>query len=222
MSFLQGMSGDFLRRLANGNMNPAQQDDDEYTGRVVRGAPPEMFQQSATDALRRSDPNQYQNHVTPGVGGTNPFGGLGGGLLGSVAGSLIGNMLGRQLGGGMAGTIGSLAGSLLGSQAGSQVGSGGIESLARSLGLGTTDPQRMTDHDVSRLASYAQQNNPEALAATAAQYQDQPQVVRSMLGDDAYANTTSAIASSALNGQLPGHQLGDDDNITWLEPTRSA
>lgn len=222
MSFLQGMSGDFLRRLAGGNMNPAQQDDDAYTGRVVRGAPPEMFQQSATDALRRNDPNQYQNHVMPGVGGTNPFGGLGGSLLGSVAGSLLGNMLGGRLGGGMAGTVGSLAGSLLGSQAGAQIGSGGLEQLTRTLGLSTNDPQQMSDHDVARVASYAQQNNPEALAATAAQFRDQPEVVRSVLGDTAYAQTASGLASSALNGQMPGHSLGDDDNITWLEPTRSA
>lgn len=222
MSFLQGLSGDFLRRLAGGNMNPAQQDDDEYTGRVVRGAPPEMFQQSAADALRRSDPNQYQNHVMPGVGGTNPLGGLGGSLLGSVAGSLLGNMLGGRLGGGMAGTVGSLAGSLLGSQAGAQIGSGGLENFARQLGLGTTDPQQMTDHDVARIASYAQQNNPDALAATAAQFRDQPEVVRSVLGDSAYATTASGLASSALNGQVPGHRLGDDDNVTWYEPTRSS
>ena len=218
MSFLQGLSGDFLRRLAGGNMNPAQENDEAYTGRVLGGAPPEMFQQSATDALRRNDPNQYQNHIMPGVGGTNPLGGLGGSLLGSVAGSLLGNMLGNQLGGGLAGTVGSLAGSLLGSQAGAQIGSGGIENFARQLGLGTTDPQQMTDHDVARMASYAQQNNPDALAATAAQFRDQPEVVRSVLGDAAYSQTASNLASSALNGQIPEHRLADDGNITWYGP----
>lgn len=238
MSFLQGVGGDFLERLANGNMDPRQDDDDDNVGRVLSGAPPEMFQQHTADALRRTDPGAYSDHITPGIGGTNPLGGLlggmlgggmggnmgggmgggllggalgggtgggmmgggmGGGLLGSIAGSLIGNMLGRRFGAG-----GQLAGSLAGSMIGSRAASGGLQDLVRSLGLSSEDPNQMNDHDVARLASYAQQNDPDALAQTATEYREQPQVVRSLLGDDAYQGVASNIASAALGRQTPG------------------
>jgi hypothetical protein len=199
MSFLNGLGGDFLQRLAGGNMDPAQATDERDMGQFIGGVPQDAFQQHAADAMSRVDPQEYQNHVTPGVGGTNPLGGLGKGLLGSVAGSLLGNMLGSQLGG-----AGSLVGSLAGSVVGGQAAQGGIGGLASMLGLRHTDPQQMDENDVARLATHAQQNNPGALAATAAQFQDQPNVLQGLLGNKGLLLAGAGLAAAAMGGKLPG------------------
>lgn len=185
MSFLSGLSGDFLRRLAGGQANYDQPEDARYTNQVLGGAPTETFQQHAANALRGTDPNSYQNHITPGIGGTNPLGGLGRSMLGSIAGSLLGNVLGNQLGGGLTSTVGSL----VGSYAGSAIANQGLGGFAESLGLTNTDPRQMNEQDVSRVASYAQQNNPDALARTAAEYRAQPAVTHALLGRDATMRT---------------------------------
>lgn len=198
MSFLNGLSENFLQRMAGGNMNPAQPNDQQDMGQLMGGVPQDAFQQHAANALSQVDPQQYQEHITPGVGGTNPLGNLGKGMLGSLAGSLVGNMLGGQMGGGM----GSLAGSLAGSMMGGQAAQGGLGGLANMLGLGHTDPQQMNEQDVAKLAAHAQQNNPGALAATAAQYQNQPDVLHSLLGNKALLLAGAGLAAGVMSGQL--------------------
>ncbi|MGI8854149.1 MAG: hypothetical protein ACR2JW_00230 [Thermomicrobiales bacterium] len=198
MSFLNGLSGDFLKRLAGGNMDPAQSNDQQDMGQLMGGVPQDQFQQHTANALSQVNPQEYQNHVTPGAGGTNPLGGLGKGLLGSLAGSLVGNLIGGQMGGGM----GSLAGSLAGSVMGGQAAQGGIGGLANMLGLNHTDPQQMDEQDVAKLAAHAQQNNPGALAATAAQYQNQPNVLQSLLGNKALLLAGAGLAAGVMSGQL--------------------
>ncbi|MCA1668730.1 MAG: hypothetical protein LC793_15295 [Thermomicrobia bacterium] len=196
--FPERAGGDFLQRLAGGNMNPAQPNDQQNIGQLMGGVPQEAFQQHTMNALSQTDPQEYQNHITPGIGGTNPLGSLGKGMLGSVAGSLLGNMLGNQMGGGM----GSLAGSLAGSMMGGQAAQGGIGGLASMLGLNHTDPQQMDEQDVAKLAAHAQQNNPGALAATAAQYQNQPNVLQSLLGNKALLLAGAGLAAGVMSGQL--------------------
>ncbi len=198
MSFLNNLSGDFLKRLSGGNMDPAQPNDQQDMGQLMGGVSQDAFQQHATNALSQVDPQEYQNHIMPGVGGTNPLGGLGTGMLGSLAGSLIGNMLGGQMGGGM----GSLAGSLAGSVLGGQAGQGGIGGLASMLGLNHSNPQQMDEQDVAKVAAHAQQNNPGALAATAAQYQNQPDILHAILGNKALLMAGAGLAAGVMSGQL--------------------
>jgi hypothetical protein len=198
MSFLHALSPNFLERLAGGNMDPAQPNDRQDMGQLLGGVPQQDFQQHATNAISQVDPQQYQEHITPGVGGTNPLGNLGKGMLGSLAGSLLGNMVGGQMGGGM----GSLAGSLAGSVLGGQAAQGGIGGLANMLGLNHTDPQQMDEQDVAKMAAHAQQNNPGALAATAAQYQNQPDVLHSLLGNKALLLAGAGLAAGVMSGQL--------------------
>ena len=200
MSFLNGLGGDFLQRLAGGNMSPAQPNDQRDMGQFIGGVPQDAFQQHATSAIGQMDPQEYQNHITPGVGGTNPLGGLGKGILGSLAGSLMGNMLGGQMGGGTGSLIGSLAGSMVGGQA----AQGNIGGLVNMLGLSHSDPQQMDEGDVAKLATHAQQNNPGALAATAAQYQNQPNALQSLLGNKGLLLAGAGLAAAAMGGKLPG------------------
>jgi len=203
MSFLNGLSQNFLQRLAGGSMNPAQPSDQRDMGQFLGGVPQDAFQQHTANAMSQVDPQEYQNHITPGVGGTNPLGGLGKGMLGSLAGSLIGNLLGTQMGGGM----GSLAGSLAGSVLGGQAAQGGIGGLASMLGLNHSDPQEMDEQDVAKLAAHAQQNNPGALAATAAQYQNQPNVLHGLLGNKGLLLAGAGLAAAAMSGNLPSMHL---------------
>lgn len=192
--------GNFLQRLAGGNVNPSEPQDQQQMGQFINSVPRDQFQQYTGNAVRQMDPNEYNTHITPGLGGTNPLGGLGKSLLGSLAGSLVGNMLGNQMGGGLTGTVGSLAGSLLGSSA----ASGGIGGLQNMLGLSTQNPNQMNEGDVASLARHAQQNNPDALAQTAAQYQDRPDVLHSLLGNKGLLLAGGALAAAAMSGKLPG------------------
>lgn len=236
MSIFGGMD-EFLRRAAGGQFDPNAQDDYHNAGRVVRNAPPEVFERSAANALRGTDPAAYSDHITPGIGGTNPLGGMGGQLLQSVAMMLIQNMIRGRMGqggggggfglptggggggfglptGGNSGGFGlpgggQMGGGGRGGQMGGQMGGFDVGDLLRSLGIGTTDPQRMTDTDVARLAAYAQQNDPNALAQTATQFQGQPDVLRDLLGDAAYGGTTGHLATEALNGGMPGVRFDD-------------
>jgi len=200
MSFLSGLSGNFLQRLAGGTMDPAQPNDTQDLHQFLGGAPPGAFQEHTAAGIRQMNPQEYQNHITPGVGGTNPLGSLGTGMLGSIAGSLLGNLLGNNLGGGLMGTVGSLAGSMIGGQ----VASGNAGNLASTLGLRHTDPQQMDDQDVAKLATHAQQNDPDALARTASQYQGQPDVLQSLLGHKGLLLAGAGLAAAAMSGNLPG------------------
>lgn len=198
MSSSNTPSSTFLQRLSSGNTDLAQPNDQEEMAKLMGGVPQDAFQRHAADALGQVDPQEYQNHVTPGVGGTNPLGGLGKGMLGSLAGSLIGNMLGNQAGGG----LGNLAGSLAGSVMGGQAASGGLGDLASKLGLGHSDPQQMSAEDVAKVAAHAQQNDPGALATTAAQYQNRPDILHSILGNKALLLAGAGLAAGVLSGQL--------------------
>jgi hypothetical protein len=174
MSFMEGLSENFLQRLAGGNMHPAQANDEQDMGQLMSSASQQQFQQQVTSALQQTDPQEYGNHVTPGAGGTNPLGSLGQGTLGSVAGSLLQNL-----------TAG-----------------GGLQNLASRIGLSTTNPQQMSEQDVAKMAQHAQQNDPGALAQTAAQYQDKPDVLRSILGNKALLIAGAGLAAGVLSGQL--------------------
>ena len=90
---------------------------------------------------------------------------------------------------------------------GGQAAQGGIGGLANMLGLSQTDPQQMNEQDVAKLAAHAQQNNPGALATTAAQYQNQPNVLQGLLGNKGLLLAGAGLAAAAMSGNLPGINL---------------
>jgi hypothetical protein len=65
---------------------------------LVGSAPPDHVQEAYTQAAREVPHEEYRDHITPGVGGTNPLGGLGGGMLGTLAGRLLGGLGGNANG----------------------------------------------------------------------------------------------------------------------------
>ncbi len=171
-----GANPGFLQQLVNGIM-PSQGYSAPEVQQFINQVPQEQFQQYTQQGISQTAAQDYRDHITPGVGGTNPLGSLGNGMLGSLAGSLLGHLAGNQ---------------------------GNVQSMANQMGVQTTDPQQMNEQDVSQMAQYAHQHNPGALATTAAQYQNKPDVVQAVLGNKALTVALGGLAAAAMAGKLPG------------------
>ena len=166
------------QRIAAGQgdyQDPSSPDAQRMQAMVSR-ADPQHLQQVFTQAAQRMDPQEYDQHITPGAGGTNPLAGLGAGGLSTIASALI-----RHLTGGAGG--GSGGGMLSGM-------------LSRIPGLSTTDPRQMDENQVAALARYTQQNDPQAFGRAAAQVgQQRPDLLHSFLGKAGLAIGAAALAS---------------------------
>jgi hypothetical protein len=164
------MSMSFFDRLAQGP-GALQQDDYDDWNQMVGAAPPERFGRAAYKAVRQVDPREYYEHTQPGVGGTDPFGALGPDQRSGLAGTLLSNLLGRGL---------------------------GQQDIMRGAGLGTLDPNRMSPNDLASLSQWAQQNQPQAFGYTAAQYQQQPDILSSLLGNKALMMMAAGLGAKFL------------------------
>lgn len=89
---------------------------------------------------------------------------------------------------------GGLLGSLIGS-----LGGGG--NLARTLGLDTTDPDRMSDEDAARVIDYARRERPEALRRTV---EEKPWFVKAMGNPIVMGALTMAAANMLKNRNRGG------------------
>ncbi len=98
------------------------------------------------------------------------------GLLGTLMGAL----------GGGAGLGGAAAG-----------GGGGLGGIARMLGLGSTDPNQMSNDDAAKLMNYARKENPGALQQTVA---EKPWFVKA-LGNPVVMGALTLAAAKLLSGQ---------------------
>lgn len=87
-----------------------------------------------------------------------------------------------------------LMSSLLGALGG---GGGGLGSLAGMLGLGTTDPNRMSEDDMSRVMNYARRERPEALQKVV---QEKPWFVKAM-GNPVVMGALTMAAAKMLQNQ---------------------
>ena len=182
MSLFEQIAGalggtDRMERFARGEANFESQDSRDlgHWNDAVQAAPPGDVAASMAEAARQVDPREYDDHITPGVGGTDPLGGLGKGLLASLAASLL-----RNLGG---------AG-----------GGGGLGSLIP--GLQTTDPHRMSPADVANLARYARQRDPDAFGRAAAEVgREQPNILQSLLGNKALMLGAAVLAAKVMSSR---------------------
>ena len=160
-----------VERFARGEADFAddRSPDFQHWNDLVGAAPPERLREAIGEAARRVDSREYDDHVTPGVGGTDPLGGLGKGALAGLAASLL-----RNLGGG-----------------------GGLTDLIP--GLRTSDPNRMSPRDVADLAKYARERDPDAFSRAATEIGHQePNVLRSLLGNKALMLGAAALAAKVL------------------------
>jgi hypothetical protein len=175
------------QRYANGQANfqdPNSQDFQNWN-QMVGSAPPQVNQQVFTQAAQQVDPQQYYEHITPGVGGTNPLGGLGQAALGTIGGTLLSNLTGG--GGGLGGGLGQLTQLI--------------------PGLRNTNPQQMSPQDVASMAAYMQQNHPQAFGQAAAQIgQQQPDLLHSLLGNKALMIAAAGLGAKVLSDRAQGRQ----------------
>ncbi len=155
-------------------------DDRRHFDNMLGQASDDDLHGAFSHAAQNVDPQAYREHVTPGAGGTDPLGGLGGGALGSIAGVLLSN-----LGGGSGG------------------GGGGLGALASKIpGLSHTDPNRMNSHEVAALADYTRQHHPDAFGRAAAQVGRQdPNLLQQLLGNKAMMTAAASLASKFLGSR---------------------
>ena len=76
-----------VERLAReeADFDDPQSPDFAHWNELVGAAPPKAVQDAMAHAARPVDPQEYYEHITPGVRGTDLLGALGGGALGTLA-----------------------------------------------------------------------------------------------------------------------------------------
>ena len=94
-----------------------------------------------------------------------------------------------------AGLLGTLMGALGG--AGSAGGGGGLGDIASMLGLGSTDPNKMSPDDAAKLMNYARKEQPDALQQTVAQ---KPWLMKAM-GNPIVMGALAVAAAKLLSSQ---------------------
>jgi hypothetical protein len=93
-----------------------------------------------------------------------------------------------------AGLLGTLMGALGGTRSAGGEGLGGIASM---LGLGSTDPNKMSPDDAAKLMNYARKEQPDALQQTVAQ---KPWFMKAM-GNPIVMGALAIAATKLLSGQ---------------------
>ena len=163
-------------RLAQGPGNLQAQDYQEWD-QMVGAAPPEQFGRATYDAVRQVDPRDYYRHTQPGIDGTDPFGSLQPRQRSGLAESLLGSLLNRGL---------------------------GQQQIRQGAGLDTLDPSRMSPQDLAALSQWAQQNHPQAFGYTAAKYQQEPNILSSLLGNKALMMAAATLGAKYLADRSRG------------------
>jgi hypothetical protein len=169
------IGGDDLKRLSAGqaNFDDPNSPDQQHLQEMIKNIDPNQLRQILAKAAQQVDPQEYSDHVTPGVGGTNPLGNLNAGALGSIATVLV-NCL---------------------KNVGASSGANGSP-LDKVPGLQTTDPTQMKADDVAAVARYTQQNHPKAFGQAATEVaQKQPALLHSFLGKAGLALGAAVLAS---------------------------
>lgn len=90
-----------------------------------------------------------------------------------------------------------LMGGLLGALGGGAATGGGLGGLASILGLGSTDPKKMSDDDMGRVVNYARRERPEALQKVV---EEKPWFVKAM-GNPVVMGALTMAAAKMLQNQ---------------------
>jgi hypothetical protein len=157
-------------RLAAGPGNLQQQDYQNWN-QMVGSAPPDQFGQAVANSIQQVPPQEYYQHTQPGVGGTDPFGSLQPQQRSGLMGSLLGSLFNRGV---------------------------DQQQIMQGAGINSLDPNQMSPQQMAAVAQWAQQNHPQAFGQTAAQYQQQPDLLSSLLGNKALMMTAAALGAEYL------------------------
>ena len=196
-----GGGGNVLDRILGGGDHAVHQSgspDQQQFGQAVQQVPRDQLAGIFGQTARQMDGQQYRDHVTPGVGGTNPLGMLKGPVMGLVAGALMKHLMGGNAAGG-SGMLGSVLGGAMGGGGGGRGGLGGL--LGNIPGLTTSDPQQMDESQVAALADYTRQHDPDAYGRAMADVGHQePGALGPLLGGQGLSSVAQQL-SGLLSGR---------------------
>ncbi len=161
-------------RLAQG---PGQKPQDGYDtwNEMVGSAPPERFGRAAYDAIRQVDQREYYDHTQPGVGGSDPFGALPQPERQGLVERILGELTRRGL---------------------------GRDEISRRAGVRDLDPSRMSPGDLASLTQWMQRDEPKAYGRVAAQYQDKPNILESLMGNKALMLMLAGLGGKLLMDRM--------------------
>src|SRR6266542_4963952 len=166
-------------RFRNGqaNLDDPQSPDAQQFNQMVTAAPPYVTQEAFAHAAQQVDPNVYQEHITPGAGGTDPLGMLDRGQLATLAGALVNAYQSRH------------------------AGEGGMGQLINMIpGLQTTNPSQMDPNQVAVLADWMRQNHPNTFGQAASQVaQQQPNLLQQLMGNKALMLAAATLGAKILS-----------------------
>ena len=220
MEELGGMLGgeQEVNRMANGQGNfddPNSPDHDRF-GKMLGHASPDDLQSAIGQATAQTSADDFANHVTPGVNGTNPLGDVGKGGLATIASALVGQLQGDSagaggaqgfgglLGGGGGGGGGGMLGKILGGVMGGGGGGGGMfggggdqgQAAGGIPGVRTLDPNQMDEAQVGALAEWMRRNHPEAFNRAATQVgQQNPSLLSKLLNNKMLMVAAAGLAA---------------------------
>lgn len=163
-----------LERLTGGNTNLQQEDYDTWN-EMVGSAPKEKFGRTVYDSIRQVNPDEYAEHVTPGLGGTDPLGSLTSGQRGGLLETIFGELTRRGV---------------------------SPQEEVRNAGIGSLDPRNVSPDDLAGLLGHLQRDNPKVYGRVAAEYQDKPDILQSLLGNKALMGLVAGIGGKLLMDQM--------------------
>ncbi len=175
---MSGTVDDFMNRFGGGK--PVDEGEvGQYHDRFIsthendRDFDNQTYHEGATEYLGKLPDDQFREAASQAISQAPPQDreGLLGGLLGALGG-----------GGGGAGALGGLAG------------------IGQMLGLGSTDPKRMSEDDAAKLMNYARKENPDALRQTV---EEKPWFLKA-LGNPIIAGALGFAAAKMLNNRGGG------------------
>ena len=177
---------DFMRRFAGGG-TVDDADASRFHDRFVSTHPDDVhfdnqaYHEAAAQYLGQLPGDQFRNAARNAVAQAPPQekAGLLGGLLSAL--------------GGAAGATSATAGA--------PAGAGGLAGIASMLGLGSTDPNKMSEDDAARVMDYARKEHPEVLQQTV---QEKPWFVKAM-GNPVVMGALTLAAAKLLTNQRKGN-----------------
>jgi len=142
---------------------------------MVGSAPPDRFGRAAYDAVRGVDPREYQDHVTPGVGGTDPLGAMDSGQRSGLAQKVLGELFRRGM---------------------------SERDISQQTGVRNLNPNSMGAADLGQLLGWMQQSQPKAYGRVATQYKDQPNMLEGLLGNKAMMGMLATLGAGILMNKM--------------------
>ena len=154
-----------FEKLANeqATLDPQEQ---RQLNEALANVPQGELSAAVTNAVKQLPSEDYYAHTEPGVNGTDPLGSLGKADLTRLVGSVLGALNGKGV---------------------------SPTQVAQATGAETTDPKYVTSDDMARIVQWVQQNHPEVLGHVAQQYQANPNILQTLLGNKALMTAIAQV-----------------------------